>query len=244
MACDNDFEVNKEESEMTGILDEILSSDNVVEQFYHNYKSQKFKEWLLNLLPEIEACKDLRQDNPWHIYNCLDHILHSVEEMNKQTKNLNPKIRRLLAYTMFFHDLGKPSSYIRRFSKLYNREVDSFFNHNLKSLEIVTRTIDEFGFNKEEKELISLLVKEHDIFMYLTLNENDKNKYHHILTNEYLNFLVDKNSEFYDGKEVMSYLIMVGRADNKSQNPKMTKEALILLDTMDKMLNNLKVNKK
>ena len=42
-----------------------------------------------------------------------------------------------------------------------------------------------------------------------------------------------------DGNQLMKYLIMVGRADNKAQNPQMTAESLHLLDVMDKMLDNM-----
>ena len=35
-------------------------------------------------MPQVEDCKNQEQNNPWHKYNVLDHILHSVEEMNKQ----------------------------------------------------------------------------------------------------------------------------------------------------------------
>ena len=119
---------------MQKVLDEILLSSNVVERFYENYKIPKFKNWLVSILPEIEDCNKTNQDNPWHVYNVLEHILHSVEEMNKQTKTEEYKIRRMLAYTMLLHDIGKPECKIRRYSKLYKREVDSFFNHNLASI--------------------------------------------------------------------------------------------------------------
>ena len=109
---------------MIKVLDSILLNDNVVQEFYKHYKETGFHKWLLNLLPEVEACRNLKQDNPWHIYNCLDHILHSVEQMNNQTKGLNHEERRMLAYTMFLHDMGKPECYLRRYSKLYKREVD------------------------------------------------------------------------------------------------------------------------
>ena len=73
---------------MLEILDNILLSDDVTNEFYKNYDNKDFKTWILSILPEIEDCKNQQQDNPWHIYSVLNHILHSVEEMNKQTKNM------------------------------------------------------------------------------------------------------------------------------------------------------------
>jgi hypothetical protein len=42
----------------------------------------------------------------------------------------------------------------------------------------------------------------------------------------------------------MKLLLMVGKADNKAQNPKMTKDALSLLDVMTDMLNDICQNTK
>lgn len=227
---------------MLKLLDTVLSSENVVEEFYKNYDNPDFKNWILNILPEVEAAKNLNQDNPWHIYKCLEHILHSVEEMNKQTKDLDPKIRRLLAYTMFFHDLGKPATHLRRYSKLYKREVDSFFKHNLKGVEIAKRSLNAFGFDSNEQELITLLIEEHDMFMFLTLSKQDN--YHRLLTEEYVKEVVGKFSAYGDGYQILNYLIMIGRSDNLSQNPEMTQKSLHLLDVMEKMLNKLNKNRK
>ena len=125
---------------MLKLLDKILLGDDVVTNFYHHYQNLEFRNWLVSLLPEVEDCRTTNQDNPWHVYNCLEHILRSVEEINKQTLNLPKSERRLLAYSMFYHDMGKPATHIRRFAKAYGKEIDSFFNHNQKSAEIASRT--------------------------------------------------------------------------------------------------------
>lgn len=220
---------------MKNILDKILLGDNVVEEFHQIYNNPEFKKWVLSILPEIEACENLKQDNPWHIYNCLDHILHSVEEINKQTKGLCIKLRKMLAYTMFLHDIGKPQCYLRRFSKFYGREVDSFFDHNLASEKIAERVLPQFNFNKKEQEIIKLLIHEHDIFMFITL-EDDGNKYHKVLTKQLLNDYIAQYNKVDDGKKLLKYLIMVGKSDNLAQNPEMTNGSLRMLEKMDKMI--------
>ncbi len=216
-------------------LDEILLSQDVVADFYRSYNNPEFKAWLTSVLPEVEACKNQKQDNPWHIYDCLDHILHSVEEINKQTKNLPFNTQRKLAYTMFLHDMGKPEKYIRRYSKLYKREVDSFYNHNLASVDIAKRVLEnDFGFDVDQSKEIQALVENHDIFMFLTL-EDDHNPYHRVLTKSYIRQQESELGKVGDGKQLLEELIMVGRADNKAQNPEMTGESLHLLDVMEKM---------
>lgn len=220
---------------MIETLDKILLSEQPVADFYNSYDQEKFKSWHLGILPEVQRCKELKQDNPWHIYNCLDHILHSVEEINKLTTALPQKVRRMLAYTMFLHDIGKPVCYLRRYSKLYHREVDSFFNHNLESKKVASRVLSTFGFSDKEKAEMEMLIEMHDIFMFIRLKD-DGNRFHHVLTPEYLNSEIAKLDKVGDGKVLMKYLIMVGIADNKSQNPQMTKESLHLLDVMNNML--------
>lgn len=220
-------------------LDKVLLGENVVNAFLQKYEDEKFKSWLLNILPEVEDCKNLKQDNPWHIYNCLEHILHSVENMNKQSIDLDYSTRRLLSYTMFLHDIGKPECYIRRYSKLYKREVDSFFNHNIAGVKIADRVLNKFGFDKSEIEVIKMLVKDHDIFMFITLT-NDGNSYHKVLTNDVVLEEIEKLNKVGNGFELMKYLIMVGRSDNLAQNPKMTANSLKLLDNMNNILISLK----
>ena len=223
---------------MVDLLDKILLSDDVIKNFYDNYNNAEFNSWLNSILPEVENCKNLKQDNPWHIYNCLEHILHSVEEINKQTKDLDYKTRRLLAYTMFLHDIGKPECYIRRYSKLYKREVDSFFNHNIAGVKIAQRVLPSFMFNESEQNIIKKLVLDHDMFMFITLYD-DGNKFHKVLTKKLVEDKINELNDIYNGKTMLKYLLMVGTADNKAQNPKMTKDSLILVETMKKMVDEI-----
>ena len=222
---------------MLKVLDEILLSDNVVESFYNNYQKPEFKNWLISILPEIEDCNITKQDNPWHIYNCLGHILHSVEEINKQSTELEDNTRRILAYTMFLHDIGKPECKIRRYSKLYKREVDSFFNHNIASVKIGKRTLKYLGFNDDEIDTILILVEKHDVFMNLTL-EQTTNPYKKLITNNVLQDIIVELDEV-NGKQLMEWLLLVGRADNLAQNPQMTEQSLKMIDVIENMMQDI-----
>ena len=220
---------------MLNVLDEVLLSDEVCKDFYERYSDPEFRSWLMSVLPEVDECRKQEQDNPWHIYDCLEHILHSVEEINKQTKNMPEPNRRKLAYTMFLHDIGKPEKHLRRYSKLYRREVDSFYNHNMASKDIADRVLEkDFGFDHADAEQIKMLVEKHDIFMFVTL-QNDHNPYHKVLTPGYIAEQEGDLAKVGNGQTLMSELIMIGRADNLAQNPKMTKDSLHMLDVMEKM---------
>ena len=220
------------------LLDEVLLSKNVYEDFKVQMENAEFVSWLTSIVPEVDDCAKLNQDNPWHIYGCLEHILRAVEEINKQTEGLKPEDRRLLAYSMFYHDMGKPASHIRRFAKSYGREVDSFFNHNKKSAAIVRRTAHEFGFNESQVNQIEKLVYDHDIFMFIT-DEPESNPHHKKLTKDLIAEQMTELASVGDGKELMQFLIMIGRADNLAQNPEMTGKSLKLLDKMAAMTSEM-----
>jgi hypothetical protein len=223
---------------MIQVLDEILLSDDVVKNFFEHYSNTDFREWLLNVLPEVADCEKQQQDNPWHIFDCLNHILTSVSNINAQTKDLPDNIRRMLSYVMFYHDIGKPACHIRRFGKIYGREVDSFFGHNLKSEEIAKRTLSYFGFNNNEIKIMLKLINKHDIFMFIRMND-DGNEHHRVLSNDLLMEEIEDLNSVGEGKTLLRYLIKIGRSDNRAQNPQMTKPSLKMLDCMDQMLDKI-----
>lgn len=218
------------------LLDSILLSNNVCESFCSEYENNKsFNKWINETICEVKDCYNNPQDNPWHIYNILDHILHSVEEMNKLSQSLDIKERRLLAYTMFLHDIGKPKC---KFQRMKNgKMIDSFFKHNIESSKVAKRVLPNLNFSEKEIKNICELIYKHDIFINITLDTSDK--YHRILSEQLVLNEMDK-LKCDDKYKYMSYLIKVGLADNKAQNPSMTKEKFMLLKKMDEMLELLK----
>lgn len=219
---------------MIKLLDKIILSDEVVQNFYHELKNNKnFAKWLNENLPEILDCENQQQNNPWHKYNVLGHILHSIEQMNKQTQGMEFAERRLLAYVMLFHDIGKPASHIVR--EKDGKMIDSFFNHNIKSMETAKKRLHLFGFSEEEIGVICKLVYKHDIFMFIK-DFPTSNPHWRRLSDKLMEEEIEDLSEVGDGEKLLKYLIMVGRADNLAQNEKMTGESLAMLDKFDNML--------
>lgn len=218
------------------ILDDILLSKNALESFYKVYENnQNFKVWLTNILPEVELSKNQTQNNPWHIYNVLDHILHTVEYINEMTENLTDKDRRFLSYTMFFHDLGKPACRTVRESE--GKEMDRFLNHNLAGEKIVLREAHKFGFDEKEVELMARLVHDHDIFLHFYAEDSDPHKDHYKKVDENLiNELIKDFNEFGDGRKILNFLVLVGRADALAHTPENAKSKFKIFDKMDKFL--------
>lgn len=222
------------------LLDDILLSEKVVNNFYERFNNdQGFKNWLDDTIPDVRMCEEQKQNNPWHKYNVLKHILYSVEFMNGMTKDLNDSEKRILAYTMFFHDMGKPECHIERIKD--GAKIDSFFNHNIASTRIAKSTLPKLNFNEEEIGIISKLVYKHDIFMFIRLHSTE-NKYCRVLNNDLINDEINDLNSIGDGEKWLSYLVKVGRADSLAQNEKMTKSSFELLECFEKMLNKI-INK-
>lgn len=222
---------------MINLLNKIILSNNVVDNFYKEYKSNAdFKKWLDNKIPEIELCEKQQQNNPWHKYNVLGHILHSVEEMNKMTTNIPENDKKILVYTMLFHDIGKPEKHITR--QKDGKIIDSFFDHNIASEKIAKTRLPNLGFTQNEIELIAKLVYKHDIFMFIK-DGGYVNKFQKLLTPQLIMQEIDDLSSLGDGFKYMKYLVMVGRADSLAQNEKMTADSLNLLDKIDNIITDL-----
>ncbi len=218
-------------------LDQILLSQNVTENFYNAFKhDQTFHKWLSEKLPELVECERQQQNNPWHKYNVLGHILHSVEEMNKQTEGMPQEERRKLAYVMLFHDIGKPATHITR--QKDGKTIDSFFGHNVKSCEIAQRCLPSFDFGMRELVQMSQLIYKHDIFMFIK-DHPTNNPHWKQLSFQVLEKEIADLSQTGDGHELMRQLVMVGRADNLAQNEKMTAPSLAMLDKIDTMLDEM-----
>lgn len=217
-------------------LDSIVLSDNACEEFLNALEEDEFRYYIMNTLPELTQCKVTSQDNPWHIYDCLTHILKSVENMNLLSKDLPADERRLLSYTMLLHDMGKPLCKIRQYSTFHKRAVDKFPRHNIAGMELAKRSLPLLHFDENEQKIITTLVKDHDIFIHLRLNPNEGGA---LLTPNLVDYLRRQYDKLGDGKKILSYLIKVGLADNEAQNKELTENSLKLIYTMGEMVDAL-----
>jgi len=52
-------------------------------------------------LPEFDICMECEQNNPHHIYNVGEHIIHTM---------MNVRADRILRFTMLLHDIAKPQT--------------------------------------------------------------------------------------------------------------------------------------
>ena len=192
----------KDDKRKREIYTEILLDENVeelitkltAESSFHNdfpefYVKNKYSENVIN-------CS---QNNSYHRFGVLKHILNSIENVGKDNQNLSTKNIEMLKWVMLLHDIGKP------YVKLITEDgTESFFKHDEKAVELADGILDRFAFTKEEKKLMLVLIKYHDKF----LNEGE-------IIYDNLKKLAE---ELDNNKENFNLLIEVKDADAKAKS--------------------------
>lgn len=104
---------------------------------------------IFKIIPELSLCENFNQNNSWHIYDVLEHILHVVDGVP------NNIILRLAA---LFHDIGKPYVY-----KEDEKGIGHFYGHWEKSNEIFLKFAEKYELDNTIKKKVSNLILYHDI---------------------------------------------------------------------------------
>lgn len=103
---------------------------------------------LMHFIPEFDICEKTNQDNPHHIYTVGQHLIKTVENIERQ---LN------LRLIMFFHDICKPQC-----KTVDEKGIGHFYNHNevssIKAEEILRR----MKYDNKTIEKVTTLIKYHD----------------------------------------------------------------------------------
>ena len=134
----------------------ILLSDDP----YNNLKSNE--DELFIFIPDLKICKGFNQNNPWHIYDVYEHILHVVN-------NVSCDITLRLA--ALFHDIGKPLSYT-----VDENKIGHFYGHWEKSKEIFDSFAIKYELDEKLSKIVSKLIYYHDANIY-KLYKEDKNRF-------------------------------------------------------------------
>ena len=173
------------------LLTKLTSESSFYRDFPEFYVKNKYAENVIN-------CS---QNNSYHRFGVLKHILYSVENVGKENKSLNKKQIEILKWVMLLHDIGKP------YVKFVTEDgIESFSKHDEKSAELSVSILDRFGFLEEEKKVMLVLIKYHDRF----LNEGE-------IIYDNLKILAE---ELGNDKENFNMLIEVKDADAKAKSIK------------------------
>lgn len=106
------------------------------------------------VLPELLPTVGFSQNNPHHLYDVYEHILHSIEAAPP-----DPTIRMAL----LFHDSGKPA--------VYTEDADGighFRGHAAVSVQLAEQALTRLRFDKASAARIVTLIRYHDAEMLPT----------------------------------------------------------------------------
>ena len=206
---------------LTNAYTDILTNDNVVYLITRISQNP-----ILNVhFPEFyvqnengESVINCQQNSPYHRFGVFRHILYTVEYVGKDNLKYSKQDLKILKWTMFLHDIGKP------FVKTTNAEGrDSFAGHDDVSVEMAKGILARFNFTQEETKIILTLIKYHDRY----LNEGE-------LTRDNLEFLAQ---ELENKKELFEFLIEVKTADNRAKSLDVYNKFLTILPKYEAFAN-------
>ena len=100
-------------------------------------------------IPELKTSLHCEQVSPWHDFNVLHHGLYAIDSLHFFDETL--------AYTLLFHDLGKPET---KTTDATGR--DHFEGHPLASKKIAMRVCKAFKMSSYHQKTIPDLVEYHD----------------------------------------------------------------------------------
>ncbi len=160
-----------------------------------------------------------QQNTQYHRYSVFHHIVASIENANVTEISIADWQKKLIKWTMFLHDIGKP--YVKTVSE---DGVESFAGHDEKSVDLAEKILSRFYFNDEEKRIILTLIKYHDKY----LNEEE-------ITQENLTFLA---KELNNDRELFYLLINVKDADAKAKSTEVYTKFKIIKEKFYEFANN------
>ena len=100
------------------------------------------------VLPELDACMEMPQQNPYHCYSVGEHTLVAL------TKIRADKVLRL---AILLHDMGKPPTHTRD-----EKGVDHFYGHGLEGEKLAAQILRRLKFDNETIRQVRRLVLYHD----------------------------------------------------------------------------------
>lgn len=140
-------------------LIEILMSDKPSEEIKKNEKE------IFDIIPDLENCKGCEQNSPWHVYDVYDHIMHVIDNVEKDEE---------LRMCALFHDLGKPDT-----KETDKYGIDHFPDHWFISKNIFENFAKKYNYDEDKTKLISKLIFYHD----LNIGKLDDKQYTEVISN-------------------------------------------------------------
>lgn len=110
-----------------------------------------FKDIISVIIPEMEKCIGFQQKNTHHKYDVYEHIATAV--------SLAPH-EEILRLALFFHDIGKPTSYTED-----SCGIGHFYGHAVVGTELTEKIMKRMRFDNNTIKSVAQLVKNHDLVL-------------------------------------------------------------------------------
>ena len=105
-------------------------------------------------IPEIQALRDVVENNPWHKdQSVFEHTKLVVEALKKYTDN------ELLLLATLFHDIAKPCTFFRDEKTVMTICVD----HEKKGSEMMDTIGPRIGLTEKDLSYVKRIIKHHDM---------------------------------------------------------------------------------
>jgi tRNA nucleotidyltransferase (CCA-adding enzyme) len=118
------------------------------------YYIREYFDIITVFIPELAPLKGFPQNNPWHVYDCLEHTLVVLDNVD------NNIVMRLAA---LFHDSGKPATYTEDVN-----HIGHFYDHYKVSMEISKKVLRRLKYSNDIIDRVVHLINYHDYPLTLT----------------------------------------------------------------------------
>lgn len=162
------------------------------------------------ILPEFDLAMETTQNHPHHCYSVGEHIIHSMQAISDEEKEL-----RKLRFAMLFHDLGKTQT-----KTTDEQGIDHFHGHALISADMAKAILRRLKFDNDTIDVVTRLVKHHDIKII------EQPKY-------------VRRALLKIGEDIFPLLLLVKYADVKAQSSYLREEKIRSLDQIKEIYQDI-----
>lgn len=108
-----------------------------------------YRDIFATFIPELQQTFDFEQNNPHHIYNVYEHIVHSVVEAPQDLH---------IRLALMFHDIAKPLTYTED-----EDGVGHFYGHASEGAEMSKEIMKRMRMDNDTIASVSELIASHDM---------------------------------------------------------------------------------
>jgi tRNA nucleotidyltransferase (CCA-adding enzyme) len=108
-----------------------------------------YRDIFSTFISELQATFDFAQNNPHHIYDVYDHIVHSV---SSAPQDLHIRL------ALMFHDIAKPNTYVED-----DAGVGHFYGHASEGAELAKDIMKRMRLDNDTISIVSDLIASHDM---------------------------------------------------------------------------------